>query len=848
MVWFALAFALLQQQELPAPTFVAPKLLHFVHAPAPPSLGERGEVDVVLNIDVDETGKVTEVVVEQSGGEDYDAAAVAAARQFEFAPGQADGKPVPVKVTFKYRFVAPKPPAAPAPPKIETVPFAGTIKSRGDRIPQPGVSVVIDGGPLRANTDDDGHFAFDAVPVGAHTVHLRGPTVGAIDLPLLLAPGKRTDVTWYVTVTDRYSTVVHGHRVTQEAVEQTLGGEEFRKIPGTQGDTLKAVQNLPGVARSPFGGGLLVVWGSAPQDTRTYVNGVYIPTLYHFGGLRSTVNGEMIQSLTFLPGGYGAAYGRGLGGVIELESREPRADSPHGFVQMDLIDGSFLFDGPLTKDVSLAVGARRSWIDVFLPLFTTNDFQLEPIYWDYQTELHWKVTPRDELTFFLFGSDDTLHLLVRRPDPQDSPVADSHTFYHRALTEWLHRFGGGATLTLTASAGYDVPFQFSLTEGNTTRQFDIETFEYNLRAAGQLPVRKWLRLDGGVDFEGNAWPIDVTFGPSGPPREGDPGGFGGGAGDATRLAGLIHETYTLATDHTAPWLSATIKGGGLAVTPQLRVDAFHFGAPANHTYVEVEPRLTARYQLTPMVAPKIAVGLYHEAPGVLDWSSKFGNPNLSMELGLHYVAGADIDPTPSLHIEVEGFYKDLRDLVVRGEHAGDPLLVNDGVGRVYGGEVLVRKLLTRHFFGWVAYTLSRSERQDHPDLPWRLFQYDQTHILTVIGSYLLPRGYQLGARFRYVTGSPYTPVTSAYYDSNVDRYIPIFGPVYSGRLDSFNQLDIRMDKAWTFDKWKLALYLDVQNVYNRQNPEALRYNFNFRQTDAQAGLPFLPVVGIRGEL
>jgi hypothetical protein len=212
------------------------------------------------------------------------------------------------------------------------------------------------------------------------------------------------------------------------------------------------------------------------------------------------------------------------------------------------------------------------------------------------------------------------------------------------------------------------------------------------------------------------------------------------------------------------------------------------------------------------------------------------------------VAGFDIDPMPTVHAEIEGFYKDMSDLAVRGEHAGDPVLVNDGIGRVYGAQVLIRKELSHNFFGWVAYTLSRSERQDHPDMPWRIFQYDQTHILTVIGSYKFGHGYQLGLRFRLVTGNPYTPIVGAYYDSTLDRYRPITGPVYSGRLAAFHQLDIRFDKTWTFDLWKFSLYLDIQNAYNRSNPEGVAYNFNYRQTLPVSGLPFLPVFGVRGEL
>ena len=103
-------------------------------------------------------------------------------------------------------------------------------------------------------------------------------------------------------------------------------------------------------------------------------------------------------------------------------------------------------------------------------------------------------------------------------------------------------------------------------------------------------------------------------------------------------------------------------------------------------------------------------------------------------------------------------------------------------GRVYGGELLVRQEL------WQAtssagsrYTLSRSERQDHPGDPWRLFQYDQTHILTLLGSYKLPRGFQVGAalplRHRQpVHAGDAAPTTT----STATRYVPIYGAALLG--------------------------------------------------------------------
>src|SRR5207244_590488 len=141
----------------------------------------------------------------------------------------------------------------------------------------------------------------------------------------------------------------------------------------------------------------------------------------------------------------------------------------------------------------------------------------------------------------------------------------------------------------------------------------------------------------------------------------------------------------------------------------------------------------------------------------------------------HYVLGGDVELTSTLHAEVAGFWKEMHDLVVPGAGPNDPILTNDGRGRAYGAELLVRQQLWKNLFGWIAYTLSLSERQDHPNEAWHRYLYDQTNILTLLASYVLPRGFQVGARYRYVTGDPYTPVVGAYFDSNIDMYTPIYG-------------------------------------------------------------------------
>jgi hypothetical protein len=172
---------------------------------------------------------------------------------------------------------------------------------------------------------------------------------------------------------------------------------------------------------------------------------------------------------------------------------------------------------------------------------------------------------------------------------------------------------------------------------------------------------------------------------------------------------------------------------------------------------------------------------------------------------------------------------------------------NNGVGRAYGLELVARHDFAHNFTGWLAYTLSRSERRDSNRAGYRLFDFDQTHILTVLGTYLLPRNWQIGTRFRYVTGNPATPVVGAVFDAGRDQYDAVYGAVNSGRTGSFNQLDVRFDKRWVYQSWMLDIYLDIQNVYNRANPEGQSYNYNFRKSQVQQGLPILPILGVRAD-
>jgi hypothetical protein len=498
-------------------------------------------------------------------------------------------------------------PAHPGGDAARAVPLTGAVLSRGDRTPIAGLTVLLDDGALSTVSDADGSFAFAAVAPGRHIAHLRGPVVGRLDVELVLRPGVATRVTWYASRSERLRSTVLGRRIVQETVEHTLDPEEIKHIAGTQGDPIKAVQNLPGVARPPFNGGLVVVWGSAPADTRTYVDGVYIPTLFHFAGLRSTLNADLVSSLTFLPGGFGAQYGRGLGGAIELESRRPRSDGFHGFAQVDLIDLSAMVEGPLSRKAEFAVAGRVSWLDLFLPLFVSGDVVASPRYWDYQARLHYRPTARDDLDVLFFGSDDALSLLLKNPDPTLALDIADHTFYHRGLLRYLHRFQGGATLSISPSVGYDLPDNRSFRFGALPFGITGDQFEWNLRALARVPLGRRLRLDVGLDYEGTRFALDATQNLGGGLRDGDPGGFAGLSGpDTAQSVGTDH--LRLITNHVAPFaaLAFSLLGGA--------ADG-HAPAPRRGLLVLGLPRRGPRVPTGGAAPGAPAVGARHDPPG-----------------------------------------------------------------------------------------------------------------------------------------------------------------------------------------------------------------------------------------
>jgi hypothetical protein len=294
------------------------------------------------------------------------------------------------------------------------------------------------------------------------------------------------------------------------------------------------------------------------------------------------------------------------------------------------------------------------------------------------------------------------------------------------------------------------------------------------------------------------------------------------------LPSFRFDGYVISTDRSTP---------ATGVTPQVGTSRLSWSPT---------PRLAVAHQARSWLRENVALGLYHQAPSAGDLSAVFGSPTLGIEHALHAVVGTDMDVGRRLTVQPTLFYRRMWGLVMRNPDPNPPLaraLVQDGVGRAYGAQVMLRFTPHPAVFGWVAYTLSRSERRHDGDTSYRLLDQDQTHLLSAVGSATF-RGFAAGFRFRLATGMPRTPVIGSYLDTTTGQYQPIFGQQSSIRLPVFYALDLRIEKRFHRRSVDIVPYLEVLNLTNHANVEEFTYDEQFASRSNITGLPILAVAGI----
>jgi hypothetical protein len=876
--------------------------------------------DVLLRITIDDEGRVARVDVTATPGDDDIArslawAAMGAALNFEFVPasfctwaygpdnktpvetcGQNKSVAIDYKTTFALQTVVEEVAVeeqAVTEAKGGVLNFEGVIREAATKDPLEDVEVSLElprpGVPATAPieeryetrttlTDDEGRFSFRAVPDGEHRVSYTRSGYEPAFSDETFTQKDKTSVVIYLTPreTNKFETVVRRRRAQKDVAKIALTRDEVRRVPGTFGDPIRVIENLPGLARAPFIGGALIVRGANPADSGVYFDGVEIPLLYHFGGLTSVVNAEFLEDISFYPGGFGAYYGRATAGIVDVSSRKLRLKGCRGYGEFDVFDAGFFFACPLKvgelPKVTFAAAARRSYIDALLPvvldafLGTRQAIIATPVYWDYQLKAETSPLPDQTVSLFVFGSDDDLKVLSRNVGTAGFSVGVNQQF-HRVVGRWDVKLGRGLThrfqpyVGLTR-IGFNADNSGDQGGPNTSINADIDTLNWGARDELQWAVDDDVTVRAGLDYLAQTFgvrfvaPLPLEIGSF--PRVFD------------RVSGSEQEFGTSGLNNAvAFYVEAELQPlRGLKIVPGVRLESTFFtffpdelpdgttSKTAQADLFHIDPRLTARWELWPRTVVKGAAGVYRQPPDGQQINPDTGNPDLVEPRAVQVIAGVEQGLTDKIGLDVQ-LYWTSRDLLIQNtddvravadSDEVDPVFLNNGGrGSTVGAELLLRHDVSEYFYGWVAYTLSRTVVDLNEDSSsFSLTNFDQTHILTIVGSGNLPWGFTLGGRFRVVSGNLQRFPLGAVHDLDTTNYNRV-GDSTPKRLPFFHQLDLRLDKKWVFTQFSMTTYLDLLNVYNQQNVESVIADYRSRQVQAIPSLPILPVLGLSGE-
>jgi TonB family protein len=839
------------------PLTVAPAITRYVEAPYPPEAKAQGiEATVTVLVELDETGAVTSVSLLDGVGMGFDEAAIEAVRQMGFSPAETASGPVPIAFELAYDFkITPEAPpeAPPEPPAELPVNLEGLLRTLGNGRPVVGATVIVAGSDpaIEGKTAEDGTFSLRGVPDGTATLRIVATGFVPLERPVEVVAGEITTANlWMRPESYRENEAVGLYAPqTEEVTRRVLTIDEVRRVPGSFGDPVRIIQTLPGAARTPFGTGFLVIRGSNPEDSGVYVDGVRIPLIYHLTGTTSVLAPDLIEQVAYLPGGYGVQYGRSMGGTIDIKTKDT-FETPKLTWGTDILDSQVYYEGPIGKNKKhgVAIGARRSYVDLFIPIFAPQGFTIKPRYWDYQVK--WAIPTEGKASLFVYGFNDLVELGtpadVAQGSDQDTQ-GDLRTEYssHRIVGHVTHPFSDTLSISVTPSVGLDYTL-FGLGDSFT---LDTYTILSELRVELPWAPTEHVEVVPGVDFLGGFGTFDFAS----PFRFVD-------ADDPLAERESVSLTGNGTFWGPDPYLKANLRPladpEALVITPGVRADIVtaNYGgditegveAPA-WTIVAVDPRLSTRIRVVDPFVLKASTGLYHQPPQPFESVGVGTKLDLGFERAWASSLGFEQQVSQAVKWDVEGFYKDMDDLIVFREEwqgFGDQIFENSGVGRSYGVETILRHLPANHFFGWISYTLSRSERRDRPDAEWYRFDFDQTHILSAQGGYELPAGFGVSAQVQYVTGNPDQPYNSGVFDVDGGFYNPLGTEQEQSRLPPFFQTSFRVDKVFPFKRWQLETYVDLLNAVRGVNPEFTIYDAQYEEFAYVRGLPFIPNVGV----
>lgn len=595
---------------------------------------------------------------------------------------------------------------------------------------------------------------------------------------------------------------------------QTIELDEIQTIPGAERDLFKVIQILPGVSSASDLLGLFFVRGGDLYENQVLFDNMEILAPYHYFGIGSAFNINLVKNFEFYTGTFPARYGNAISSLLNIHSKE-FGNTISGALSVDLTEADFLYSCPVNRNVSLVFSSKRNYLDLLLEKLGIEESVVLPYYADHQG----KISIASPLGNFIIGglrSEEGVNITASFAEERIS--LEMNGSGNSISTGWSKEFSrnitGKANLFYTNMHRY-IYGEIPTAEGySETAEEEVSAQKYGgtLHAEYTTDIIR-IEAGGGIGR--------YTFMHTGPKVE-----------DVLYKIGALN--YSLEVD-TADNYTYVYSSQRLALlTPFIleigeRADWF----PLIEDPV-FSPRIRLIYESIPTVY--LAYGHQHQLPpleyDVEHISSAYAK---SISFGLEYLL------RPALLAKIELYRKNYSNLIRK---FGEEDFTNDGDGCASGIELSLRRYKIGDTFGWVSYAYSSSRKASPYDSEPVISDVHRPHIFNIFLGRHFKFGVEISVKWQVATGLAYRPVIGTEYDPRNMEWDPVRAPE-KARLPFYHRLDVHLEKEFSLLGFNGEFYITVLNITDHRNVQGYLYNASYTQRKAFYMFPRVPFVGIK---
>ena len=731
----------------------------------------------------------------------------------------------------------------------------------------PGANISLEGSGKGAQSDSLGFFRINQVPLKSYNLSVSMVGYKKAKLfNLVLNAGNELFVNIELSPDNQElnEVVVTQNRKSAKVATlesplsvQRLTTEEIKSNPGGNFDISKVIQALPGVGGGAQGGGFrndIIIRGGGPNENVYYLDGIEIPVLNHFqtqgssGGPQGMLNVSFIEDVKLSSSAFDAKYDNALSSVFQFRQRSGNPNKFQGNVRLSATEFAVTTEGPLAKSgkTTFLASARRSYLQF---LFQALDIPIRPNFWDFQTKITHQINAKTSISFMALGAiDDFSFSTIKKETPEKLYIYNSNPI----ISQW--NYTTGITLKHLTENGY-----YNLAISRNAFDNDIRKYEDNqLKDPNQVNLSLLSReTENKIRFDANqntnGWKlsyglslqsVDYANQTTAVFRKGIYGMLGQVIQPEIKYQ-FNSPLGTFAKYGAFGQVSKAFFDTRLGVSFGLRTDMNSFTETGSNPLKTLSPRLSLSYVMSDQWTLNGSVGRYFKlAPytilGFADNAGKLVNKNADYQSSNHYVIGLEYLVNDALRFTVEGFVKNYGNVPISVNKGislanlggdfnvlGNEAVRTTGKGEAYGFEFFAQKKLTDKFFGILSYTYYNSAYSGLNGIMVPS-SWDNRHLLSLTWGYKFPRNWELGLKFRYQGGAPYTPFDETASRTNfLSQGLGIldYGQLNTRRLRSFHSSDVRIDKKYNLKNTTIDLFLDVTNWYIAAADAAPYYAF-----------------------